>query len=203
MANENRTFAFICPECRQLVITERSAFSLAAGNCIVPCPCGKSTLTVDNMGSMYRLNVPCVACGRNHQVSCPQEALLRRRAVALTCKNTGMDSCVVGEEQAVFEAAKRMEATADELPENTENGKEAFLNPIVLQEVLSEIKEIGQRDAISCTCGSHAWSLEVRYASVLLRCADCGGTLKIPAGADVDIENICCQYTLRIKGKKK
>ena len=202
MAEELRTFAYICPECRQTVIAQRSAFSLAAGDCKIPCPCGKSTLSIENMGSMYHLSVPCVACGRNHDVSCPQEALLRRKAVALTCKATGFDSCIVGEGSAVFEAAKRMEESADALPENAENGKEGFLNPIVMQEVLSEVKEIAQRGGISCTCGSKRWSLELRYASIVLRCADCGGVLKIPAAADVDIENICCQYTLSIKGKK-
>ena len=202
MAEELRTFAYICPECRQTVIAQRSAFSLAAGDCKIPCPCGKSTLSIENMGSMYHLSVPCVACGRNHDVSCPQEALLRRKAVALTCKATGFDSCIVGEESAVFEAAKRMEESADALLENAENGKEGFLNPIVMQEVLSEVKEIAQRGGISCTCGSKRWSLELRYASIVLRCADCGGVLKIPAAADVDIENICCQYTLSIKGKK-
>ena len=202
MAEELRSFAYICPECRQTVIAQRSAFSLAAGDCQIPCPCGKSTLRVENMGSMYHLSVPCVACGRNHEVSCPQEALLRRKAVALTCKSTGFDSCVVGEEAAVFEAAKRMEESADALPENTENGKEGFLNPLVMQEVLSEVREIASRDGISCTCGSKRWSLDLRYASIVLRCADCGGVLKIPAAADVDIENICCQYTLSIKGKR-
>ena len=53
MAEELRTFAYICPECRQTVIAQRSAFSLAAGDCKIPCPCGKSTLSIENMGSMY------------------------------------------------------------------------------------------------------------------------------------------------------
>lgn len=202
MADNTRTFAYICPECKQLVVAQRTAFSIAAGDCDIPCPCGKSSLSVENLGSMYHLSVPCVACGRNHEVSCPQEALLRRKALALTCKATGFDSCVIGEENAVYEAARRMELSADELPENTENGKEGFLNPLVMQEVLSEIKEIAGRDGITCTCGSHRWSLEVRYASVVLRCGDCGGVLKIPAGTAEDIENICCQYTLKLKGRR-
>lgn len=202
MADNTRTFAYICPECKQLVVAQRTAFSIAAGDCDIPCPCGKSSLSVENLGSMYHLSVPCVACGRNHEVSCPQEALLRRKALALTCKATGFDSCVIGEETAVYEAARRMELSADELPENTENGKEGFLNPLVMQEVLSEIKEIAARDGITCTCGSHRWSLDVRYASVVLRCGDCGGVLKIPAGTAEDIENICCQYTLKLKGRR-
>ena len=201
MAFEIRTFAYICPECRQTVIAQRSSFAMAAGDCTIPCPCGKSAISIENLGSMYHLSVPCVACGRNHEVTCPQEALLRRKALALTCKATGFDSCMIGDEGAVYDAAKRMELSADELPENVENGKEGFLNEIVMQEVLSEVKEIAQRDGIHCSCGSKRWTLDIRYAAIILRCADCGGTLKIPAGTDGDIENICCQYTLTIKGK--
>lgn len=202
MAQDIRTFAYICPECKQTVIAQRTAFALAAGDCDIPCPCEKSSLIVDNMGSMYRLSVPCVACGRNHEVRCPQEALLRRKALALTCKATGFDSCVIGEESAVFEAAQRMERSADALPENVENGKEGFLDAMVMQEVLSELKEIAQRGGVKCSCGCTEWSLDVRYAAVILRCGDCGGTLKIPAGTAGDIDNLCCQYTLTIKGKK-
>ena len=40
MAEELRTFAYICPECRQTVIAQRSAFSLAAGDCKIPCLVG-------------------------------------------------------------------------------------------------------------------------------------------------------------------
>lgn len=202
MSQDLRSFSYICPKCRQTVIAQRSTFSLAAGNCKIPCPCGSSTLYIENMGSMYHLSVPCVACGRNHDVSCPQEALLRRKAVALTCKSTGFDSCVVGDEAAVFSAARRMEESADALSDNREASKEGFLNSVVMQEVLSEVKEIAQRDGISCSCGSKRWSLDVRYASIVLRCADCKGELKIPAAADIDIENICCQYSLVIRGKK-
>ena len=80
MAEELRTFAYICPECKRDRDRPAQPFSLAAGDCKIPCPCGKSTLSIENMGSMYHLSVPCVACGRNHDVSCPQEALLRRKS---------------------------------------------------------------------------------------------------------------------------
>ena len=45
-----------------------------------------------------------------------------------------------------------------------------------MHEVLSELKEIAQRDGISCTCGSHRWKLQVNYSSIDLFCADCGGS---------------------------
>lgn len=44
--------------------------------------------------------------------------------------------------------------------------KGAFLDELVMQEVLSELKEIAQRDGISCTCGSHRWKLQVNFSSI-------------------------------------
>lgn len=40
-----RTIGYICPHCRQSVITDRSPFQLtASASCEIPCPCGKSSL---------------------------------------------------------------------------------------------------------------------------------------------------------------
>ena len=61
MSNELRTFAYICPECLGRWSSPSGSFALAAGDCEIPCPCGKSTLRVENMGSMYHLSVPL--CG--------------------------------------------------------------------------------------------------------------------------------------------
>ena len=45
-----RTLAYICPECRQSVVIERTAFQLAAAGSELPCPCGKSALKVELAG---------------------------------------------------------------------------------------------------------------------------------------------------------
>ena len=66
-----RYLSYICPRCRQSVIVERDLFSLAASTAHIKCPCGKSELTVDFQPSRVRLTVPCLFCGREHEVSCP------------------------------------------------------------------------------------------------------------------------------------
>ena len=79
--------------------------------------------------------------------------------------------------------------------------KGAFLDELVMQEVLSELKEIAQRDGISCTCGSHRWKLQVNFSSIDLFCADCGGAMRIPAATASDIDDICCKNKLVIHGQ--
>ena len=92
------------------------------------------------------------------------------------------------------EAVDKLEAEAGE--------KGAFLDELVMHEVLSEIKEIAQRDGISCACGSRRWKLQVNYSSVDLLCADCGAAMRIPAATASDIDDICCKNALLIRGKE-
>ena len=171
-----RTLAYLCPACRQSVAVERSVFQLAASANELPCPCGKSSLRVELMGDRVKLTVPCLFCGKDHTVTCSSHAFLHEKVLAFSCAASGLDCCYVGEEGA-------------------------FLDELVMQEVLSELKEIAQRDGISCTCGSHRWKLQVNFSSIDLFCADCGGAMRIPAATASDIDDICCKNKLVIHGQ--
>ena len=195
-----RTLAYLCPACRQSVVVERTVFQLAASANELPCPCGKSALRVELMGDRVRLTVPCLFCGREHSVTCSAHAFLHERVLAFSCAASGLDCCYVGEEGAVFAALKRLEEAADKL-EARGGEKGAFLDELVMHEVLSELKEIAQRGGISCTCGSRDWKLQVNYSSIGLFCADCGGAMRIPAATASDIDDICCKDKLVIRGQ--
>lgn len=215
MSEPIRTLAWICPECRQSVILDRTVFSLSAAPSRLPCPCGKSELVVEPMEEHFRLTVPCVSCGRSHQVTCSQEAFLQRRAISLSCSASGLDCLYVGESDAVYAAVRRLEQAADLLPvkkkpgeqgQEEETGEEetpsAFLNPAIMEEVLGELKDIAQREnGVSCACGSKRWRLKVGYSAVDLICADCGAVLRLPAATAEDLDDLCCKARLVIKGK--
>jgi len=195
-----RTIAYLCPECRQPVVIERSVFQLAAAPTELPCPCGKSAVHTEMLGERCKITVPCLFCGKDHTVICPTQAFLHEKCLAFSCAASGLACCYVGEEEAVFAAARRLEEAVDKLGgEEEERG--AFLDEIIMHEVLSELKDIAQRGGISCTCGSKEWKLQVNYSSVDLFCARCGGVLRLPAATDSDLEDICCKYTLQIKKK--
>lgn len=195
-----RTLAYLCPECRQLVMIERTVFQLAAAPARLPCPCGKSALHVEIMGEQCKVTVPCLFCGKEHTVICSTQDFLSRKCLAFSCAASGLDCCYVGEEEAVFSAARRLEEAVDKVGSDAEE-RGIFLDEIIMHEVLSELKEIAGRGGISCTCGSKKWNLRVDFSSVELTCADCGGTLRLPAATESDLEDICCKYTLQIKKK--
>lgn len=195
-----RTIAYLCPQCRQTVIIERSVFQLAAAPAELPCPCGKSAVHTEMMGEYCKLTVPCLFCGKEHTVVCPTEAFLQEKCLAFSCAASGLTCCYVGEEEAVFAAARRLEETLDKVGDDEEE-RGSFLDEIIMHEVLSELKDIARRGGISCSCGSREWNLQVNYSSVDVICAKCGGVLRLPAATDDDLENICCKYTLEIKKK--
>ncbi len=199
--NAKRSLAFLCPACRQAVILERSVFELAASNSRLSCPCGKSALTIDVMGDRVRLTVPCLLCEEEHTVTCSTHAFLHEKTLAFSCAASGLDCCYVGEEGPVFAAMKRLEETVDQL-ESEAGDQGTFLNDVVMEEILSEIRDIGQRDGISCTCGSREWKLKINYSSVELFCAQCGAALRIPAATLSDVEDLCCKPKILLHGDK-
>ena len=79
----------------------------------------------------------------------------------------------------------------------------AFLDEIVMEEILSELKDIARRGGISCTCGSRRWGFDVNFSSVDLYCQDCGGRYRIPAATADDIDDLCCKTSILIRGKEK
>ena len=83
-----------------------------------------------------------------------------------------------------------------------EEGQEAFLDNVIMYEVLSELKEIAARDhGITCACGSSRYGMEIRRSAVDLVCRDCGSKLRIPAATDRDLDDLCCHMKLVIPGK--
>ncbi|MCC2256913.1 hypothetical protein AAAT94_17120 [Intestinimonas aquisgranensis] len=196
-----RTIAYLCPACHQAVVAEKTVFSLAAAPGKIPCPCGKSALKTEIVGDRVKLTVPCLFCEKEHTVTCSTHAFLHEKALAFACAASGLDCCYVGEEGPVFAAMERLEEAVDKL-EAAAGEKGAFLDEIIMHEILSELRDIAQRGGISCTCGSKEWRLQVNFSSVDLICGHCGRALRIPAATADDLEDLCCKNTLLIKGKE-
>lgn len=201
-AKEVRTIGFICPKCRQSVIVERSIFSLTAAPTRIACPCEQSYLQVEYQGDRFVIESPCAACGGRHKTICPSNAFLKQKGLGFSCKKTGLSCCFVGEEASVYDAMRRLEPAVDQLDAQKDKEESTFLNDLVMAEVLGELKEIAARDGISCTCGSHNWTLDVRYSSVEIGCAHCGGVLRLPAATMDDLNDLCCRSSLVIHGAR-
>jgi hypothetical protein len=204
MPEEMRTIGYICPVCGKAVVVSRSQFQLAASDNHLPCPCGKSEVTIRQLGGQCEVTVPCVTCAKDHQVMCSNDAVLHQKLLALSCAGSGLACCYIGEEDAVFHAMDQLEQAVDKMVMDEQSKQRgAFLDDVVMEEVLGEVREIAARGGIACGCGSTDYGIKVGFSSIELVCAHCGATLRLNAATPDDIDGICAKYTLTIPGKKE
>ena len=143
MPENKRTIGYLCPVCGKAVVVERSEFQLAASDSRLPCPCGKSELTIRQMGDHCEITVPCVCCAKDHTAACSNDALLHQRLMSLSCSASGLGCCYIGQEDAVFQAMEQLEQAVDKLVMDGQTDRRgAFLDEVVMGEVLGEVKEI-------------------------------------------------------------
>lgn len=194
-----RSFGYLCPGCGKTVLGARSVFALEASNAEIGCACGESALRVEFDGESYRLYVPCGLCGEVHTAVCPPERILRD-ATALGCARTKQFCCFIGPEGTVEKNLRELAVLAEK-ERREEGGTEAFLDSVIMYEVLSELRDIAARGGgITCGCGSGQYGMEIRRAAVDLICRRCGAKLRIPAATDRDLDDLCCHMKLTIPG---
>ena len=197
MPEEKRAIGYICPECGKPVYGERTLFALSAAAAGLVCACGRSELTAEPCGERYRVTVPCGVCGGEHRAEVPADRILRGTGVGLACPQSRQLCCYIGDVYRVRQALGELEAALEK-----KDGGGTFTDDTIMYEVLSELRDIASRGGISCTCGARGCSMEVSGGAVELVCTSCGGRLRVPAATDEDLDRLCCQYTLTIRGRR-
>ena len=202
MSEEMRTFGYLCPKCGKPVMGTRSIFALEAADAEIICDCGESVLQTEFDGEKYKVYVPCGICGETHMAVCPPERALKG-ATALGCAKTKQFCCFIGDEGTVEKNLRELVILVEkEKQQKDSEDPEAFVDNVIMYEVLSELKDIAAREkGITCACGSSRYGMEIRRSAVDLVCRDCGAKLRIPAATDRDLDDLCCHMKLVIPGK--
>ena len=202
MSEEMRTFGYLCPKCGKPVMGTRSIFALEAADAEIICDCGESVLQTEFDGEKYKVYVPCGICGETHMAVCPPERILKG-ATALGCAKTKQFCCFIGDEGTVEKNLRELVILAEkEKQQKDSEDPEAFVDNVIMYEVLSELKDIAAREkGITCACGSSRYGMEIRRSAVDLICRDCGAKLRIPAATDRVLDDLCCHMKLVIPGK--
>ena len=193
---QKRALGYICPRCGRSVLAERTAFALSASTAAVVCECGESELVSQTDGARFRLTVPCGVCGGEHRAEVEARAMLTGPGVALSCPERRQLCCLIGEESRVARALGQLQAAAEKLREQKEGA--VFADDVIMYEVLSELRDMVARGAVSCACGARGCRLAVGSGAVDLICGQCGGRLRIGAATDEDLDQLCCHTSLTI-----
>lgn len=199
MAEQMRALGYLCPKCGKIVYGERTRFAMSAAAVGLVCGCGRSELTAQPEGASCRLTVPCGLCGGEHRAEAAAERLLEGEGIGLACPKTRQLCCYIGQPQRVERALRQLELTVEKTREDRDG---AFVDSVIMYEVLSELRDIAARGGVSCACGASGCAMEIQGAAVDLVCRQCGARLRLPAATDEDLDRLCCQYTLTIPGRK-
>lgn len=152
------------PQCGKTVMGTRSVFALEASNAEVECACGKSALKVEFDGTEYHIYVPCGICGETHEAHCPPERVLR--APPPGCARRGNSAAYRPEGRwrktcGIWRCWRRRST------QQQEDGEEAFVDNVIMYEILSELKDIAAgRMGITLRLRHGRYGMEIRRSAV-------------------------------------
>lgn len=196
------TIAYKCISCGSFDFFNISLFMLLSkGNCVAPCRCKKSGITIDQEGeNSYFITFPCIGCGSEHVINIKKKDMISGRLRAFNCPETGMKICFIGRDDIVRKRVDGLEKEYDEIIDKY--GYESyFKNTQVMFDTLNYIHDIALKGKLSCECGSSDADLKLFSDSILLKCGRCGCEKIIPAACNKDLKEIFSLDSLLISEK--
>ncbi len=185
------TIAYKCVSCGSFDFFNISLFALLyRGNCVVPCRCKKSSITINQEGeNSYFITFPCIGCGSEHAIHLVKKDIISGKPRSFNCPRTGMQICFIGRDDVVRKKVDGLEKELDEIIDKY--GYESyFKNTQVMFDTLNYIHDIALKGNLGCQCGSRDPDLVLLYDSVLLKCSKCGCEKSIPAACNNDLKEI-------------
>ena len=199
--SKETTVAYRCPKCGKMVFSVIGVFTLSGDMFKLKCGCGESELLIQYTNDRkVRLTVPCIVCSTPHMYLISSKTFFDGDVFHLSCPYSGVDNCLVGEHEAVIEAAKEADEafirllnesgigsfeefiTAKEADD--ENQSEKYADPEMQSIVHFMLCELEDEEHITCKCGHHG-HYEFKFVgnnldNVLIYCTECSASVSIP-----------------------
>lgn len=199
--SKETTVAYRCPKCGKMVRGMVGVFSLSGDLIKLKCECGESELNmVKTNDKKVRITVPCLVCPNPHTFVLSREAFFDSDIFSYACPYSGIDLCIIGNEEAVTEAIEEADKTLIKIlkeagVENVESfitAKEAddeaesekVPDPEMQSIVHFLLCELEDEGNISCKCGKHG-KYEFKFVganldNVLIYCTECSASVSVP-----------------------
>lgn len=174
----NRTIAYRCSSCGEIVYGDFSLFELSGEKGIsVHCSCGNSSvsITAENKTN-YIVTVNCIICDETHKFTLSFYSLAKKDCSEFMCPNVIVGLVFVGRGEAVRKSVINNEKYIGEvilacgLDHTGKNG-------VTMLKALDKIQELSDDERLYCDCGSNLIDVEVHEDNMILECCLCGATL--------------------------
>lgn len=195
------TVAYRCPKCGKMVFAVVGVFTLSGDMFKLKCGCGESELIIQYTNDRkLRLTVPCIVCANPHSYVISSKNFFEEDVFRMSCPYATVDICLVGEQNAVIEAAKEADeellrilgaAGVDTLEEflaakeeDDEHYSEAIPDPEMQSLVHFLLCELEEDKKITCRCGQGG-HYEFKFVgnkldNVLIYCTECSASVSLP-----------------------
>ena len=193
------TIAYKCTSCGSFEFFNVSIFKLLYNEYSLACRCKKSCITMKREGgNSFLIRIPCIGCDNEHTYLFTKKSILFGEPVVFNCPETGIQTCFIGRDEAVFNKVDDLEKEFDELMD-TYGYESYFRNTRVMIDTLNRIHDIALCGNIICECGEADIDLVLLSDCILLRCGRCGGSKRIPAEKNSDLKDILAESQILIK----
>ena len=185
------TIAYKCFSCGTFDFTKVNLFKLFLYENIKSCcKCGNAILKIEKTNrNDFRLMVPCIGCGTEHQHLIARESLLCNNVTIFTCPTTGIKNCFIGKDDAVRKFIDRFEKELDGIIDGL--GYDSYFeNPQVMLDTLNKIHDIAETGNLRCGCGSDQIIVSMLQRGIALKCIKCYRDRFIPASTNNDLKKI-------------
>ena len=185
------TIAYKCFSCGTFDFTKVNLFKLFLYENIKSCcKCGNAVLKIEKTNrNDFRLLVPCIGCGAEHQHLIRRESLLSNKVIIYTCPITGIKNCFIGKDDSVRKYIDNFEKELDGIIDGL--GYDSYFeNPQVMLDTLNKIHDIAETGNLRCECGCDQIIVSMLQRGIALKCIKCHRDRFIPASTNNDLKKI-------------
>lgn len=178
-----KSIGYICPGCSAIAIWDKNLFDFSGDDATVfKChsKCEEECVIITPKKDKYSILINCPMCDEAHLFNMRKITFWQSKFFVLHCPETGIGILFLGDHDTVKKELYEQEQMFIKLSEECDVTRELTM----IFEIVERINEIAKEENVSCTCGSHAISIEIDNEKITLKCRDCGKVKDIPASEE-------------------
>ena len=175
-----KSIGYICPGCSQTVITEKNLFDFSGTSpAVFFCreECGEECVTITPKKDKYTILINCPMCDEAHMFNIKKITFWQSKFFVLHCPETGIGILFLGDRETVEKELYEQEQMFVKLSNDVDVTRELTM----IFEIVERINEFAKEEKVTCSCGSHAISIEIDNEKITLKCRECGKIKDIPS----------------------
>jgi hypothetical protein len=193
------TIAYKCSFCGSYKFINATPFTLLNENKYSGiCRCGGSRINITKgIHKGYRITVPCINCGDNHEFFISRKNVLCGDLNVFYCPETRMYQCFLGKDKVVRKKIDTLEKELDKIIDAF-GYDDYFVNTQVMFDSLNRIHDIAEQGNLYCECGNNDIELVLLSDKIHLKCKRCSGYRVIYAANNEDLMNILAKQCVML-----